>query len=303
MSNGLTNAGFIDGTTGWASASGLALMVDETQRGAPGRAALVASGSVAGGGTARLSTSTPGRAPVSAFDPVDAFVAVSVRVAGVPITPMPTLTFWDAGGAGIGASLPLAVNKPLLDRHGQAVMGVATTFHHCRLRTVAPAGAARASLEIAVTVANPGTVEIAFLKPFAGRALGSKFEVSRWDPGLHVSEELQLDVWPTILRPFDVGQGSEPKPWAVEFDAGSAAPTQRRVVSDPARKFTGRVRCDDVQRAALEEFARSATRFWFVEPDSDRLCVARFAGDGAPRLSETRAAIHVMEVGLWLETA
>ena len=63
------------------------------------------------------------------------------------------------------------------------------------------------------------------------------------------------------------------------------------------------MRCDAVQREALEAFARTAGDFWFVEPDSDRLCVASFAADGAPRMVESRGPTVMMTVALWLETA
>jgi hypothetical protein len=64
------------------------------------------------------------------------------------------------------------------------------------------------------------------------------------------------------------------------------------------------MRCDAVQRATLEAFHRATPRgFWFVEPDTDRLCVADFADDGAPRLTEAAGPTSILSVALWLETA
>ncbi|ASE39141.1 hypothetical protein CEP68_06290 [Brevundimonas vesicularis] len=125
-----------------------------------------------------------------------------------------------------------------------------------------------------------------------------------WDPGQHGDDDLNFAAWPDILRPFRGGGGGEVQPGRVEYQSGAGRPKSRRVALDPVRKFMGQVRCDGIERAALEQFWREGPGdFWIVEPDTDRLCVASWAADGAPIMMEGRGLTCLMQVGLWMETA
>ncbi|MNS18430.1 hypothetical protein D3C72_501230 [compost metagenome] len=304
MENLLTNAGWLDGASGWtASPAGLTVTVDETARGAPGRAALVAKGNSTSSGQSFLITSTSAsRANVNGAAMVEVSACMAAFVAGGAVMPTARLVFFDAAG-GVLAAYGLQVSAPQLPQWGVAQLGLPDTYYRVRARLPRPGAAVKAVLEAGGVASAAGqSVEAVLLKPLIAAAppLGHPL---LWSPGAHTSPDLQLPAWPGALREFETGAGWEPKPGLIEFDAGSGRPRSRTVAADPARKLSGRVRCDVVQRAMLEDFARTARKFWFVEPGSDRLCVASWTADGAPRLAETRGALHFMEVSLWLETA
>ncbi|MET4683682.1 hypothetical protein [Brevundimonas faecalis] len=304
MENRLTNGGLLDGPSGWtATPAGLSLSVDEGQRGAPGRAALKAVGtSTAGGQAFRILTSSAAAADVAGVGTVEASCAVAAFVAGVAVTPIVRLVFQDAGGAVLTA-VDLVVRRPFLQRWGVGVQGLRDTYHLAWGRIPRPSAAAKALLEVGATATGSGqAIEAVLLKPLIAPAPPTEYALL-WSPGRHTNIDLQLPAWPGALREIETGAGFDPKPGWVEFDAGAGRPMSRRISPDPARKLSGRMRCDVVQRGMLESFAASAAKFWFVEPGSDRLCIASWAADGAPRLAETRGGLHVMEFSIWLETA
>lgn len=304
MNNLLTNAGFVDQIDGWTAAPGTAaLSVDEADRGAPGRVVLCAVATSAGFGEAcRIAPAANTRPSVAGLTSIEVQIACAVFVDGAATAPLARLIFLDSGGSPVMVyDLPL--RAPQLARWGVGRHGLLDTYHRAAGRFPTPPGAATATLEVVGSATMAGqSVEVLLLKPFIG-VPSPTAELLLWTPGAHRSPDLMLTAWPGVLREFDAGAGGEAKPWAAEFDAGSGPPVARRTAADPARKFSGKLRCDVVQRGMLEAFAAATTKFWLVEPDSERLCVARFSADGAPRLSETRGAWHVMDVTLWLETA
>ena len=148
------------------------------------------------------------------------------------------------------------------------------------------------------------TVSVLLLKPMVARVPAGRTLPLLWTPGQHNGADLAFASWPDILRPFRAGAGGEVQPGRVEYQAGAGRPKSRRVALDPVRKFMGQVRCDGVERAALEQFWREgAGDFWIVEPDTDRLCIASWSADGAPMMIEQRGLTCMMQVGLWMETA
>lgn len=304
MSNKLPNAGFLDLTTGWTAAAPLALSVDETNRGAPGRMVLRAAGvATANAQTVTVQPTTAKRPAVNAGDLIEGRAFVAAFVGGVSVAPEVRLIFRTAA-AGVISTLPVPLAPIRLTTHGEAIGGVSDTFRRAFLRAAAPATTATATIDVRVTANLGQAVEILILKPLLAVVPVGKADPLAWDPGAHDAADLQLGVWPTLLRPFQTSPGAEAKPFRVEFEADQGRPATRRTAIDPARRFDGLLRCDSVQRAALEAFALSDVGdFWMVEPDSDRLCVASFAADGAPRMTESRGSTVIMNVGLWLETA
>lgn len=303
MSNRLPNAGFLDLTQGWVSSSSLALTVDETNRGASGRQVLRGTGVAAADGYQTLQPATAFRPAAAPGEVIEVQAFIAAHVAGAAVQPMPRLVFRDGGGAQISA-LDIPVRPALLALHGEGVAGLTDTFRRAYLRTPAPAGAATATIEARVAAATGQTVDIALLKPLVGPVPAGRGEPLLWSPGVHAQQDLQLPAWPSLLKPFQARGGSSPKPGRAEFESATDRPVSRRTAIDPARRFDGAIRCDPVQRAILENFARSVPGdFWIVEPDSERLCVASFAADGAPRMVEERGPTVIMNVGLWLETA
>lgn len=307
MANGLWNAGFLQGADHWATVGGGALAVDETLRGAPGRAVLKASRLASTVGlTAPVEPAAADRVAVSAGDVVE-FSAGALGLLGVveaPAAPRAWAVFYDAAGT-VLETRPLVVRPPEVATHGLGLAGVRASFYGVQQRETAPAGAAKATLRVeAVSTAANQTVAALLLKPMVAKVSAARTLPLAWTPGQHSSSDLAFAAWPEILRPFRAGAGGEVQPGRVEYQAGAGRPKSRRVALDPVRKFMGQVRCDGVERAALEQFWREGPGdFWIVEPDTDRLCVASWTADGAPMMVEQRGLTCVMQVGLWMETA
>lgn len=302
--NLLKNAGFLDGSDGWAVSGGLAMLVDEAVRGAPGRHVLTASGTTSGSDqTVTLGSASDGRAAVTAGQVLEVSAGVLAVVAGAAVSPAVSVVWRNSGGSVISTAA-LAVSGPHSAIHGEGRYGVRTTFRRVYGRLTVPAGAVSAALVLAVTPATASAVVLALLKPMIAVVVAARSEPLVWDPGSHDNGDLALPCWPSGLRSFDVGPGSQPSPDRVDFQAGSARPSQRRTATDPVRSFNGSLRCDPVEKAMLDAFWRTGPGpFWFVAPDSDRLCVATPMADGAPKVAEDRGEVSTISVGLWLETA
>ena len=211
MANTLTNAGFLDGTTGWTKTAQLILSVDETVRGSPGRAALVATGATTGTNqTQTVSVDAARRASVTAGVEVEVSLCALATVAGA-ITPVVATVVWHAAGGGVVASETLSLREPQISRHGVGLKGVRSTWPTARQRLTPPAGAVSADLRLSVTPAASGAaVVIALLKPQIAAVPPGRSEPLSWQPGLHVSEDLQRPAWPHALRSFDLGPDGEP---------------------------------------------------------------------------------------------
>lgn len=309
MANRVTNAAFLDGQTGWASSAQLTRSVDESARGAPGRAVLKGAGTTSASNQQQhLSTASTARVTgLTAGQTIEAQCGALALVAGVAVMPSVRVVWYNDGGAELSVT-EVPVSAPALAAHGLGVAGLRETYYRAFGRVTVPASAVAAGLRVRVAPASSGAaVELALLKPFLDVVAPEAPSPRGWDPGVSANPDLQLAVWPEILRPFLASSASEPQPAAVDFTGATGAPVSRTLRLDPLRRLTGRLRCDAVQLAALQAFhrARLADRkpFWVVEPDSDRLCVARFAADGAPRVVDPRGPTSIVEVGLLLETA
>lgn len=307
MPNGLWNAGFLQGADHWSTVGSGALSVDETLRGAPGRAVLKASRLAATIGlTAPIEPAAADRVAVAAGDVVE-FSAGALGLLGLAelaVAPRAFAVFYDAGG-GTVETRALTVRAPELAAHGLGLAGVRSSFYGIQQRETAPAGAVKASLRIeAASTAPNQTVAVLALKPMVARVPAGRILPLLWTPGQHDGADLAFASWPDILRPFRSGAGGEVQPGRVEYQAGAGRPKSRRVALDPVRRFLGQLRCDGVERAALEQFWREGPGdFWIVEPDTDRLCIASWTADGAPLMTEQRGLTCLMQVGLWMETA
>lgn len=304
MSNLLTNCGFLDGTAGWDKSAQLTLAIDEATRGAPGRAALLGSGATTATGQKQwIAPTAAARAVVTAGQEIEVSAGVLAMAAAAVQTPTARLVWFDGAAAEIDAA-ELTVQAPQIDRYGAGLHGVRSTWYRAFGRAIAPTNTARAAVEVSLTPAASGTaVTLGLLKPMLGLRVAGRDEPLAFDPGVHANADLNLPVWPGELQPFEVGPGGERNADRAEFQSGAASPISRRTSADPARRFSGQLRCDPLQRAMLEAFWASESRFWIVEPDSDRLCVASFAADGAPRMTEDLGVESRMAVELWLETA
>lgn len=305
MANGLWNAGFLQGAAHWLSAG--ALSVDEQNRGAPGRAVLRASKVVpTSGASVQVEPAAADRVPASAGQTIELSVGALGLLGTVetPVAPRAFANFYNAGGEVI-ASRPLTVRAPEIGTHSPGRAGVRGSFYSVLQREIAPAATVKAGLwvEAQSTAANQ-TVAVLTLKPMLAVVEAGRAAPLLWTPGQHDDPDLAYQGWPDILKPFRSGAGGEPQPGRVEYQSGAGRPKSRRVALDPVRKFVGQVRCDGVERAVLEQFWRVGPGdFWMVEPDTDRLCIASWAADGAPVMVEQRGPTCIMQVGLWMETA
>lgn len=305
MANGLWNAGFLQGADHWSSPG--VMSVNEQDRGAPGRAVLRATKVMPTSGAAlQVEPAAPARAAVSQGEVVELSAGILGLLGAIetPAAPRAYGVFYNAAGEVI-VSRPLTVRAPEVAAHGLGWAGVRETFYLVRQREIAPAGTVSASLYVEAysSMANQ-TVSVLLLKPMVARVPAGRTLPLLWTPGQHDGADLAFASWPDILRPFRAGAGGEVQPGRVEYQAGAGRPKSRRVALDPVRKFMGQVRCDGVERAALEQFWREgAGDFWIVEPDTDRLCIASWSADGAPMMIEQRGLTCMMQVGLWMETA
>lgn len=300
--NRLPNAGFLELSRGWAASAGLALEADEAVRGDAGRAVLVASGAAASGQALGLATALDARAVLVPGATYEARALLAARLDGAPIAATARVVTY-AGGVQ-ARELAMDVRPAPLAAHGEGVLGAPATFRRAVLRFTAAPGETAAALALAAVAPAAGAADLALLRPLIGDVPAGRAAPLNWDPGLHLASDLMLGRWPDVLAPFQAGPGAEAAAGAVEFGSGPGRPASRRTAHDPARRFTGRLRCDPVQRAALDAFWRGgAADFWLVEPGSDRLCVASWAADGQPRMVEPRGPTDMVEVGLWLETA
>lgn len=307
MANGLWNAGFLHGAEHWVTVGGGALTVDETHRGAPGRAVLRASRLAATVGlSAPIEPAADRRVDVDVGDVVEfsAGVLGLVGLVETAVAPRAFAVFYNGTG-GVVETRPLIVRPPELAAHGLGLAGVRASFYSVYQRENAPEGAVKAALRVeALSTAANQTVAVLLLKPMLGRVPQGRAVPLLWTPGQHGLADLAFSTWPDMLRPFRGGGGGEVQPGRVEYQSGAGRPKSRRVAHDPVRKFMGQVRCDGVERAVLEQFWREGpSDFWIVEPDTDRLCIASWAADGAPMMMEARGLTCLMQVGLWMETA
>lgn len=302
--NGLTNCGFLDQLSGWTKSAQLSLNVDEEIYGAPGRSALVGVGLTSASNQKQsISPTAPARASVAAGQEIEVSAFAAAFVDGAALQPAARLVYYNIGETEISA-VTLTPTPPQISQHGVGLLGVRSTFYRIFSRAVVPVSAVKAAIEISTTPAGSGVfVTLVLLKPLIGVRIPGRTEALGWEPGLHVTEDLQLSAWPDALPVFQIAPGAERLSARAEFQSGTAAPISRRTSTDPARRYTGQIRCDPVQRARLDAFWSTSGRFWFVEPDTDRLCVASFAADGAPRQTEDHGVEVTMQVDLWLETA
>ena len=301
--NRLMNAAFLDGTANWTGTAQLTLSVDDETTGAPGRHALIGAGSSSANGQAQyVETAAANRPVVTAGEVLEASAWCVCRRAGVEIAPTAEVRWFNGAGSFLSAS-PLTVAAPYLTRHGLGRAGIRASFRRAMDRVTAPANAASAALRVAtVSTASAQAISLGILKPMLAAPTAGQRDPLVFDPGPHASVDLQLRAWPSDLRGVDVDSRSSPQAWAVEFQ-GDGRPSRRRDSASPVRRFEGRVRCDPVERAILDAFARTDTDFWFLEPDSDQVCVASFTADGAPRVVEDRGEVSIVSFALWLETA
>ena len=306
MANLFSNCGFLDGATGWAKSAQLTLSVDETVRGSSGRAVLIGAGATTAASQMQsISSAQAGRATVVAGQAYEVAASLLAVVSGAPTTPVATVVWYNAAGAALTPT-SLTVRPAQSTIHGEGLRGVRNTFRSVRQKVTAPAGAVAAELRLAATpTASGSSVVLGLLKPQIAPVVAARTEPLTWDPGRHSNPDLMLPAWPTELRGFDLGPDGEPLPSASEFQGSTPGrPARRRTGRSPARQFRGVVGCLPFERALLDDFW-SATEgdFWVVEPGSDRLCVASFAADGQPRMTEDRGEVWSIELGLWLETA
>jgi hypothetical protein len=299
--NRIRNASFLDGATDWTRSPTGALTafeVDESVRGSPGRAVLVASG-VTTAADQQLSIST-------------------AAASGVEVTPGETIRaetwfwsshaasvvalFYTAGGVQVGA--PVAV--PTKIQPGSGRRGLPALFGRASGSIVVPATAATARISLRSTVAASGTaVALALLKP----SIAAAGDVCRvWTPGPHTSSDLDLLTWPTTLpRPRELN--SPRTPTRRMFEADNGVPSAWRIAARGRVRATFELKLDLEQRDALLQFHETITLasvvapFWFTNPDTHELCRAWFdPEDGDPQDSGSGPERRT-RVGLLLEVA
>lgn len=295
MSNQLSNAGGLEGTTRWTASAGT-LSVDEDVRGGPGRAVFKSTSTgAAAGQTDVIAPTSAGRVTVVAGQYVEAFAGVWSAASGASCR----VIFRDGAGVQVGLAQAVSLVRPA---EQAATRGVPKTFDFRRGRFEVPVGAVRAELQAFVTV-PVGGAELCLLKPFLD-VVAVTDKPRRWDPGVHTNTDLQLPVWPAGLPGFLLdGYAAAPTPLRTGFGTDAQIPLTRQIGSTPHHRIRPSMILDQVQRDVLQAFFEDGGEpFWIVRPGTDQLCRAWWLDDGDPADAEQISPTTVRtEIGLLLE--
>lgn len=293
MGNQIDNCGFVDGVAGWTAGGGAVRAVDETVRGGPGRAVMTLTRVATGAGEVTTLVST--QVAVAAGAKVEGMALIGALGATVAAS----IAIRDGGGV-LLERIPLAVQRAY---DGAVVRGIRETL--TQVWTCAPASATgQAALELVATSLAAGATEAWLAKPYLDPAWAPRPHPV-WDPGLHDNVDLQLPCWPASLPPVSE-QGYAPTPTVLRkgFEGDLGIEATRRTGMSPWTKLKAAVNCDPVQRDTLETFHQGGeTPFWFVKPDTDQLCRARWLSDGDPTLQSQAPGRAMMGFGLLLQVA
>ncbi|WGM45233.1 hypothetical protein KOAAANKH_00094 [Brevundimonas sp. NIBR10] len=299
MANRLRNAGFLELTSGYES--NLALSLDASVRGAPGRAGLVAAGSVSSGGTVLTRNAVGNRPTITVGQTAEVSLLLAASVDGVPVTPFAEVVWVNAGEGDISTT-PLTVSPVEYSAEGVGVRGLRQTFFRAWGRVVAPATTAKLMLQARMVAPSAGAAALTYLKPLIVTPTGAAHP-HPWDPGTHTDTNLNLPAWPP-LRPFRNPPQVTPIANRTGFQSASGINKTRLLYREPPVDLRGSVRCTPPELDVLDQFYRAGhDRFWIVRPDTDELCVATWLPDGAPKPSAHLGLTTIMDVGLQLTVA
>lgn len=290
MGNLIENASGLDGTVGFAAVGGGALSADEATLGAPGRIALVATGTATA--TVGLQAAAVAASAGAEYDVAGLWSFVGAEGALA-------VQWLDGGGTVVDTDLLPVVRIAT----GAALKGLRRRFHRGAARLACPVGASQARLRL--TGAATGAYTAALLKPMITPAR-TDGDPPRWDPGPTSNPDLDLPIWPADLPPVLMeGYGAAPTPLRKAFESDAGIPMMQKVGATARQIVKAQLRLSPEQLVVLEDFhAAGAEPFWFVRPDTDELCQAWWTADGAPaldRLAADDAAYYA--VGLQLAVA
>lgn len=301
MANRFRNAGLVEQLSGWSSNVTLAL--DTSVKGAPGRAALTISGTLATAGSgAFIFNAADNRPTLTPGQKQEFSVLVAGKVNGVAVLPQIKIIYVTSLGgiAGVEAIVPGPAEYSV---EGEAVRGLRGTYRRAWARLTAPASTATYILQAEVYApSNGSTYELAMVKPFGDFPTGAVHHLL-FDPGPHTDADLNLPAWPA-LRPFRNPPQITPVANRTAFQTAAGINKTRLLYAEAPVDFRGQVRCTPTEADTLEQFYRAGhERFWIVRPDTDELCVATWLPDGAPRPSAHLGLTTIMDVGLQLTVA
>ena len=286
--NGLLNASGLDGASGWAALSG-AMSVDESSRGGPGRAVLIASRTATTGQTVGLRSSS-----------VAVVAGAQVEVAGL----------YGANGS---SELALAIysGATLLSRTvvtrrraaiGDSRLGVPERLN-AAYDMVTASHTGDAKLEVLATAGGAGSLQAWLSKPYLDATWASR-PTYVWDPGLHANADLAgLRVWPPSLPPVLLdGYNADPTPLRSGWAADNGRELTQRQTGMAATKMYGRLALSLEGLTVLQTFCEASdAAFLFVRPDTQQLCLAQWLADGAPSSSPNGVGRHYADFGLQLD--
>lgn len=295
--NLLTNAGFLDGTDGWTF-TGSTLAVDETVYGRAGRVALVGSStSAAPNENAVLRTDSSHRVAVTAGVEVEAFGAFWASH-GTPALKL----FWFTSGGSLITNDQVTTQQVVTHAPKRG-----RTWSMCRAWDVKtpPPTAAFAELRLLSTIPSSGTnYKLVLMKPFIGAPRDEGF-ASLWDPGVMANDDLAaVDFWPSEL-PFFLS-GSQSKPFAnrSSFGSDSNIPATSLMYETTQFEFRGKLKLTQDQYDVLDDFYDGgSSRFWVVQPDTEKLCYASWLADGRPTITDNEGPTFAVDVGLKLRVS
>ncbi|MEH0194578.1 hypothetical protein V7S57_02465 [Caulobacter sp. CCNWLY153] len=269
--NDLTNASGLDGPTGWTGING-AVAIDESVRGAPGRAVIWAGRTATGAGQTVGAYSGSVAVAAGALVEVAGMYGASSNVAEL------ALAIYS------GATL---VSRTIIPRSrdgaGGCRFGASERLHAAYSLMVAPA-AGQARLEVVGTAGGAGALEAWLTKPYLDGAWEPRPSYV-WDPGAHLNADLSgLRRWPPSMPPILLdGYSPDVTPLRGGVKGDSGRTFTRRLAEDSAERLEAQLRLDMEQLTELKAFAKeSEARFLFVKPDTQELCKAMFVDGGDP---------------------
>ena len=274
--NQITNAGFVDGTSGWGSSAGTVLSVDETIRGYEGRLVLKATKVVANAEGVIINMSDAQAVPVVAGRVLEVFAHYEYNRGPSYVA----VNFYNAGGAFVASET--VDRQSLSDQNPR--LGLSKSYNFAHERITVPATATKARLALYGTATSAGASELMLMKPYLEMLPSVKTKYRCWDPGPSLNIDLSLPVWPADLPHIRADSFNlMPIPTRRGFKGDAGVMITKKLVNVPWYTIQASVRVDQELHAVLDKFFRTAAEpFWFVRPDTLQLCQATWLDDGDP---------------------
>lgn len=276
--NQLTNAGFVEGATGWGPSGGSVISVDETIRGFDGRFVLKATKVLADAEFMYVASGPDYAIPVIAGQTLEVFGHHAFTRGASSLFAV----FVEVIDGVESTQIPIPVQNT---GDGDPRLGLSKSMNFSHARIIAPlTGFVR--LFAYGTASSAGASELFLMKPYI-EVVSPKTKYRCWDPGSHINPDLNIPHWPSELPHIRADSFSVPIiPTRRPYAGDNGVTITKKLVSTPWYKVQATIKTDQETHAILDQFFRLSTEpFWFVRPDTLQLCQATWLSDGEPSQS------------------